>query len=342
MDNEKRSFDSASTITDGKAIPVPTAAPQSLFKRLALQIFPKTGSGSGRSNCFTGLSTNSSSQTLANKLATLDSAQEKDSEAANVTVGFKLDAVQARLPLEGYYAIQTTSKGYYLMRKEMVNQRSIPLFDMIFGKDSLRDISAVPAATLADYDNFTLGIFVLWIRNRDSRSMIYDHLFEEKVCTREDRVETLDLMMKLLFFADRYSLHEFQDDLLELFIEISKEDSSPLDTVHVLKFHNQLSRNSKIRAFLIDIVAFTIKEIEDSRKYRRKAALNCDLSFNKRESLVELRRLLHGGKIPFPYRKLSDPRDAPSCYYHHHGREEECPHKTVPSSLVSETCREKA
>lgn len=228
------------------------------------------------------------------------------------------------------------------MRKEMVNQRSIPLFDMIFGKDSLRDISAVPAATLADYDNFTLGIFVLWIRNRDSRSMIYDHLFEEKVCTREDRVETLDLMMKLLFFADRYSLHEFQDDLLELFIEISKEDSSPLDTVHVLKFHNQLSRNSKIRAFLIDIVAFTIKEIEDSRKYRRKGALNCDLSFNKRESLVELRRLLHGGKIPFPYRKLSDPRDAPSCYYHHHGREEECPHKTVPSSLVSETCREKA
>lgn len=92
MDNEKRSFDSASTVTDGKATPVPTAAPQSLFKRLALHLFSKGRSGSSKSNCFTGLSTNSSSRTLANKLAILDSARENGSEAANVTVGFKLDA----------------------------------------------------------------------------------------------------------------------------------------------------------------------------------------------------------------------------------------------------------
>ncbi|TGO44711.1 hypothetical protein BCON_0472g00070 [Botryotinia convoluta] len=343
MDIEKGSFSTASSITDGMATPIPVVARQSCFTRLALRLFPKNRSGSGKSNCFTSLNTNGSSQTLANKLATLKGAQEEESGAANMTVGFKMHDISDKLPLKGHYAIWTASKGYWLMEKKMIHPRSRPLFDKVFGKGSLKDIEAIPAAILPDYDNTVFGIFAQWTYDRGSRAMKSDCLFKETVCTREERVQTIDVIMELLFFAEDYKLDEFQDDVLELLINSCKEDKLPLDVSHAYECHNRTTHNSKIRAFFIDFVVFIIQEIDGSGNWRgKRAALNCGLSLNKRGTLLELCHLLEGGNIRHPYGMISDPRDAPSCVYHHHGRGEKCPHETLARSFVSKICKGKA
>ncbi|TGO20289.1 hypothetical protein BPAE_0314g00110 [Botrytis paeoniae] len=334
MDIEKVSFSSASSITDGMATPMPEVARQSRFTRLALRLFSKTRSCAGQSNCFTGLYTNGSSQSLANKLATFEGAQEKESGAANLTVSFEVQNISDNLPLKDHYAIQMAN-GYWLIQKESVNRRSRPLFDMIFGKDSLKDISAVSAATLPNYQKIVLGIFVEWTDARGSRSMKSDNLFKEKVCTREERVQTIDIIMELLSFAEEYNLHEFQDDILELLVNSCKEDDLPLDVSHVQECHNRTTQDSKIRAFFIDFVVYIIQEIDGSGNLRgKKAALNCAISLNKRRTLLELYNLLEGGNIRHPYGMVSDPRDAPSCVYHHHGSEGKCPYETFAMSLV--------
>ncbi|TGO40537.1 hypothetical protein BHYA_0035g00110 [Botrytis hyacinthi] len=339
----KGSLSTCSIITEGMATPPPLFPRQSCFTRLALRLFPKTRSGASMSNCFTGLSTNRSSQSLANKLATLEGGQEKESEAANVTtIGIEFYGFPGRGPYKDHYAIKTTSNGYLVLKKEWVHGQGRPLLDKIFGKDSLQDINAYPAATLPDYEVTVLGLFVEWTYNRSSRSVKTDRMFKKKVCTRQQRVYTIDIIMELLFFAEQYTLHEFQDDVLELLINSCKEDDLPLDVAHAYKCHDRTTPDSKTRAFFIDFVAFIIQEIDTSRNWKaKKAALNCDLSFNTRKTLVESLHSLEGGKIRSSRGKLSDPRDAPVCVYHYHGQRENCPHKTLADSSVSELLNEK-
>lgn len=240
-------------------------------------------------------------------------------------------------PYKDHYAIKTTSYGYLVLKKEWVHGQGRPVLDKIFGENSLQDINAYPAATLPDYDVFVLEMLVAWTYNRGTRSMKTEHMFKKKVCSRQFRVYTIDLIMELLFFAEQYALHELQDDVLELLINSCKEDDLPLDVAHAYKCHDRTMPNSKIRAFFIDFVAFIIQEVDTSRNWKaKKVALNCDLTFNKRKTLVELLHSLEGGKIRSSRGKLSDPRDAPVCVYHYHGQRENCPHKTLADSSVSE------
>ncbi|KAF5875775.1 uncharacterized protein Bfra_011537 [Botrytis fragariae] len=336
MDIEKVSFSSASSITDVEAVPIPVVARQSYFKRLVLRLFPNALSGSGKSNCFS-LHDNGSSQSLANKLFTLKAAQEKASAATPRRIVFQMFDAPGKLPLSGHYAIQTKGEAYFLIRKELVLRRSRPLFDKVFGKGSLKDCNAFPAAILPDFDNDALGVFVEWTYDRGIRTMQSDDTFEEEVSPRQKSLNMIDFFMEILLFADRYSLDEFQDDFLELFMQSLKKDRSPLDIVHVRRFHERVSQDSKIRVFLVDLIAFIIQEIDAAGKLKEKsAALNCDLSNNKREILVELLHLLGGGKIRPPHGKFSDPRDAPSCVYHHHGSREKCPQIILACSFISE------
>ncbi|KAF7867124.1 uncharacterized protein EAF02_009910 [Botrytis sinoallii] len=336
MDIEKVSFSTASNITDGKATPVPVVARQSWFKRLALRLFPKTRSGAGMSNCF-GSHNNSSSQSLANKLVTLKAAQEKVLATPPDLIVFQKFDAPGKFPILGHYAIQTKDEAYYLIRKELIHQRSRPLFDKVFGKGSLKDISAFPAAILPDFGNLPLGVFVEWTYDRGIRSMqsIGDRDPDEEELSPLEKIAFIDYFTKILFFANRYSLYEFQDDFLELFIHYLKDDTSPMDIVHIRRFHKQLSQDSKIRVFLVNWVAFIIQEIDASGNLnRRDAGLHCALAFNKRDTLVELLHLLEGDKIRPPHGKFSDPRYAPGCVYHHHGSGEKCPHRISAVSFV--------
>ncbi|KAF7957252.1 hypothetical protein EAE96_002839 [Botrytis aclada] len=343
MEFEKGSTSSASSISDGKTSSTPDVTRPSYFNRLALRLFPKTRGGFGKSNCFTGLDTNSSTQSLASSLATVYGAEEKVSGAANTKVGFNITQVHYKLPRKGYYSVQT-GEGYLDIPECMFNQQSRPLFDMIFGKDSLKDINAVPAAILPKYNKIILGIFAEWTRSCASKPMISGNMFHEVVCTRKERVQTVGVIMELLFFAEEYNVHEFQDEILELFINTCKEDNLPLDVSHVKACHKRTTQNSKIRAFFIDFMLFIIQNMDHPGVSRvRETVLNCDLSFKNEKVLVGLLRSLSGGKIGSSVGgKLPDPRDAPSCVYHHHGRDENCPHKVFASSSVFEIHEEKA
>ncbi|KAF7917096.1 hypothetical protein EAE99_009425 [Botrytis elliptica] len=335
MDIEKVSFSTASSITDGKVTPVPVVARQSWFKRLALRLFPKTQSGAGMSNCF-GSHNNSSSQSLENKLVTLKAAQEKVLAAPPDIIVFQKFDAPGKFPISGHYAIQTKDEAYYLIRKELIHQRSRPLFDKVFGKGSLKDISAFPAAILPDFGNLPLGVFVEWTYDRGIRFMqSIEDPDEEVATTLEEKIEHIDYFTKILFFADRYSLYEFQDNFLELFIHYLKDDTAPMDIVDIRRCHKQLSQDSKIRVFLVDWVAFIIQEIDASGNLnRRDAGLHCALAFNTRNNLVELLHLLEGDKIRPPHGKFSDPRYAPGCVYHQHGSGEKCPHIISAVSFV--------
>ncbi|KAF7910332.1 uncharacterized protein EAE98_012148 [Botrytis deweyae] len=343
IDIEKISFGTASSITDGKATPVPVVARQSWFRRLALRLFPKTRSGAGMSNCF-GSHNNSSSQSLENKLVTLKAAQEKALAApADVIVFQKFDA-PGKFPISGHYAIQTKDEAYYLIRKELIHQRSRPLFDKVFGKGSLKDISAFPAAILPDFGNLPLGVFVEWTYDRGTRFIqSIEDSENEHECSPHDQSEFINCFTEILLFADRYSLHEFQDDFLEIFIYLLKMDTSPINIVHIRRFHKQLSQDSKIRVFLVDLVAFIIQEIDASGNLNSKnTALNCALASNKRYTLVELLALLEGDNIRPPHGKFSDPQYAPGCVYHHHGSGEKCPHRISAVSFLEKFIKKEA
>ncbi|TGO11853.1 hypothetical protein BTUL_0100g00320 [Botrytis tulipae] len=342
MDIEKASFSSASSIADGKATPVPVVARQSWFKRLVLRLFPNDRSGSGKSKCFV-LHDSNSSQFLAHTLNTLKAVQEQTSAATLRDISFRMFDTPGKLPISGHYAIQTKDEEYFLIRKELVLRGSRPLFDKVFGKGSLKDSSAFPAAILPDFGNFILGIFVEWTYDRGIRWMQSDDTSDKEISPREANLEIIHFFMEILFFADRYSLGEFQDDFLELFIQLLKDDISPLDINHVRRFHRRISQDSKIRVFLVDWVAFIIQEIDASGKLKGKnAALNGDLSLNKRETLVELLHLLEGGKIRPPHGKFPDPRDAPSCVYHHHGSGQKCRQRVLAGSFMPKDFKVKA
>ncbi|KAF7885370.1 uncharacterized protein EAF01_011435 [Botrytis porri] len=329
-DIEKDSFSSASSFTDEKATPGPVVAPKFCFSRLALRLFPKSRSGSSKSNCFAGFNANGSSQSLPNRLATSKGVQEKESGAASVTVGLIFSDFPSIAPFKDHYAIKTTSNTHLILEKDWVHGQAKPLLDIVFGKDSFQDNSAYPAAILPDYDLTVLAMFVQWINDCAHRSMNTHHMFKERVCTRQERVQTIDIIMEILFFAEQYALHEFQDDILEVLISSCKEDNLPLDVSHAYNCHERTTPNSKTRAFFIDLVAFIIQEIDTSRNgKKKKATLNCDLSSNNKKTLVKLIQLLEGSKIRSSRGKLSDPRDAPVCVYHYHGDKEECPHKAL-------------
>ncbi|KAF7926026.1 uncharacterized protein EAE97_010326 [Botrytis byssoidea] len=319
MDIEKVSFSSASSITDGKATPVPVVARQSRFKRLVLRLFSNSRSGSGKRKCF-GLHNSSSPQFLAHTLNTLKAVQDQTSAATPRDFSFQM------------------------FENDLVLPQSRPFFDKAFGKGSLKDSSAFPAAVLPEFGNITLGIFVEWTYDRGIRLMQSDDdTSDEENSSREAIRGTIHLFMEILFFADRYSLGEFQDDFLELFIQLLRDDNSPLNIYHVRRFHRRTSQDSNIRVFLVDWVAFIIQEIDASGKLKGKSsALNGDLSLNKRETLVELLHLLEGGKIRPPHGKFPDPRDAPSCIYHHHSSGQKCRQRVLAGSFMSKDFKVKA
>ncbi|TGO68889.1 hypothetical protein BOTNAR_0018g00110 [Botryotinia narcissicola] len=343
MDTEKVSFSSVSSIADGKATPVPVVAHQSWFKRLVLRLFSnaRSGSGKGKSKSF-GLHNSSSSQCLAHTLNTLKVIQEQTSAAAPRDFSFRI--TPDKLPISVHYAIQTKDEEYFLIRKELVLRRSRPFFNKIFGKGSLKDSSAFPAAILLDFGNIILGIFVEWTYDRGIRLMQSDDdTSDEENSPREAIRGIIHLFMEIIFFADRYSLGEFQDDFLELFIQLLKDDNSPLDIYHVRRFHRRISQDSKIRVFLVDWVAFIIQEIDASGKSKRKnSALNGYLSLNKRETLIKLLHLLEGGKIRPPHGNFPDPRNAPSCVYHHHGSGKKCRQRVLAGSFMQKDFKVKA
>ncbi|KAJ8064289.1 hypothetical protein OCU04_006635 [Sclerotinia nivalis] len=73
-------------------------------------------------------------------------AQEKVSTAAHMMINFKLMDFKGSLPAPGYHAVWMQLNRYMMLHTGYVEQ-SRGLFERVFGKGSLKDITAVPAAT---------------------------------------------------------------------------------------------------------------------------------------------------------------------------------------------------
>ncbi|KAI9646423.1 hypothetical protein NHQ30_004415 [Ciborinia camelliae] len=293
---------------------------------------------SGDSNS-SGVNTPATATSLANRLATLKDAQEKASGAAHVMVNFKWDPTPIdTLPMPGFYTILIERNESYMALDFQWVERQRKLYEKVFGKDSLKkeDMAGLPSATLRDVDMEIFGMFVFWTQIRGSKLLQYEEIFiNAQICTREDRFNAIGTMMDLLFFAERFSLDEFQDEVLRLFIDTCKEDESPLNIIHAQQCHENTSRNSKTRAFFIDFIAFIIQEIKTAGHWKDKeAALNCDLSSCSPEDLAGLLDMLKGRSIRTSDGHLLDPRQAPKCTYHQHGPKKACPHKCFLLGLV--------
>ncbi|KAF7903883.1 hypothetical protein EAF00_001217 [Botryotinia globosa] len=290
--------------------------------------------GSGKSKCL-GLHNSGSSQFLAHTLNTLKAVQEQTSAATPRDIYFRMFDTPGKPSVSGHYVIQTKDE------KQLVLRRSRPSFDKVFGKGSLKDCSAFPAAILPDFGNLILGIFVEWTYDRGIRLMQSDdESSDEENSSREAILERIDLFMEMLFFpTDTLSVNSKM-----IFSNYSSTIGyKPLDINHVRRFHRRISQDSRIRVFLVDWVAFIIQEIDALGKLKGKnAALNGDLSLNNRETLVELLHLLGGGKIRPPHGKFPDPRDAPSCVYHHHGSGQKCRRRVLAGSFMPKDFKVKA
>ncbi|KAF7875235.1 hypothetical protein EAF04_002407 [Stromatinia cepivora] len=189
------------------------------------------------------------------------------------------------------------------------------------------------AATLRDVDENVFGMFVMWTYNRANQNLQTQDLFNQQICTLDDRLRAIDIMMELLFFAEKYFFDEFQDEILQLLIDACKEDESPLCNFHARKCHENTSPESKTRAFFIDFVAFILQKIDTKGNWReRKVALNCNLAQSCEETLINLLDLLEGSSIGNSDKKLSDPREAPEYAYHQHGPRKACPHESPSNS----------
>lgn len=243
------------------------------------------------------------------------------------------------LPRPGYYAIRVESKPGHLLVHFRDVEKERGLFDQVFGKGSLRDIKAVPAAILYDFDKKVLGMFVLWTRYRGSRRLEPQDLFDAQI-TREDRLRAIDTMLQLLFFAEKYVLDEFQDEVLRLLIDACKEEDMILDSSHVRQCLNHTSQASTTRFFCRDLLAFHRQELQrEEIQNVKKVASASDLADNHEGVLTDLLDQLGGSEYRTPEKRLSDPREAPECTYHQHGSQKPCPYMSSDYSNIRRNLR---
>lgn len=226
------------------------------------------------------------------------------------------------------YIIAVGSKPEYCILSKSCIRKQRKMYEKVFGQDVLanflKDPSKFPAAVLPSDDPNAFGMFMGWTCVYRSARLDMTNLFDMQSCTREERLHTINTLLGLIFFADKYSLDEFQDEILRLLIETTKEDKSPLGIYHVRQVHEKTSMKSKTRRFMIDFLAYIVQELDDVFQ----TSVNCDLAQASEKLLVDLLDLLEGGEIRDSDGEVSDPREATNCVYHQHNSDEKCPHES--------------
>ncbi|ESZ91168.1 hypothetical protein SBOR_8455 [Sclerotinia borealis F-4128] len=299
---------------------------QSLANRLAA-ITVSQAPISSTDSTWDGVKTPDTAQSTSNKLA-----EDERSAAAYMMSTFSWEKVLSKR--EWDFAIEVGRDGKSWLLRSTLVRKERKLFDKIFGKYGLMDPTKFPAASLLDDDNDVFGMFLTWATARNMKPLNRYKLFQIQNCTREDRLRTIDTLLRLIYFADKYALDVFQDEVLRLLIEATKEERSPLGIYHVRQCHENTSPKSKTRLFLIDLIAFIVQENESERPWEeRKTSVDCDLAQSNEELLVDLLDLLEGREIRASDGHVTDPREALDCVYHQYGSGEECPRDVCDSVI---------
>ncbi|KAJ8064290.1 hypothetical protein OCU04_006636 [Sclerotinia nivalis] len=173
-------------------------------------------------------------------------------------------------------------------------------------------------------------MFIGWAYNGANQNLQTQDLFNQQICTLDDRLRAI---WSFLFFAEKYSFDELQDEILQLLIDACKKDESPLCILHARKCHENTSPKSKTRVFFIGFIAFVLQKLDTKGNWReREVALNCDLAQSSEEILVDLLDLPEGSSIRNWDKKLSGPHEASACTHHQHGPKKACPQKSPKNS----------
>ncbi|KAI9646422.1 hypothetical protein NHQ30_004414 [Ciborinia camelliae] len=271
-----------------------------------------------------GARTPNTVKSFTNMLEGIENIQEPSANSC-MTFDFTPETWYGTLPHPGHFAILCSGE-YYLVRKELVEERA-DIFNKIFPEDTWKDITAVPAASLPDLHIDIFSMFIEWCRYkpRGSQALEFDRFFESQPATREERLQTIDTLLNICFFAEKYGIAEFQDETLRLFINSCKEVGSPLGLYHMRRIYDETAPTSKTRLFAINFIAYIVQVMNSERETGKPSVLACELGQCNEELLVDMLDLLEGGRVRDADGEMADQREAPECEYHQHGPGETCP-----------------
>lgn len=143
--------------------------------------------------------------------------------------------------------------------------------------------------------------------------------------------------VNLFSFAKKYLLVALADKTMETLMRVLIKNNWLPRTADMQLAYKTTFENSKMRHFMSAIFGFvllTFKDSEDHPAWNETKMI--ELSFNCKELWTDAFRLLRGQSGT----KLVDPRKMPSCNYHQHATQEECPYAetvTITSPASSST-----
>ncbi|KAI9646441.1 hypothetical protein NHQ30_004433 [Ciborinia camelliae] len=216
------------------------------------------------------------------------------------------------------------------IHSKLLRRKTRGYFEQVFGKGTLKlSPPESPCAHLPDDDWYTVGMFSLWTRRRSLTSSD-KFVHKKETCSKEERLDILEKVFNLNLFSEKYQITELQDDALTLFIQLCREEDSPLKIAHIKKCYEHTAEKSKFREFLKALLFYVLSRPLETEAYNKMGwdlteIINMDKTRKDTKLEEEVMGLMSIATGQFP--DFPDPRNAPACEFHQHGKEEGCPYQ---------------
>ncbi|KAI9054889.1 hypothetical protein LZ554_002033 [Drepanopeziza brunnea f. sp. 'monogermtubi'] len=185
----------------------------------------------------------------------------------------------------------------------------VPFFKAMF-KGNFKE-AATQTATLPEDDPLAFELFLGW-------------LYRETV----DEISDATLyLIKLFGFAEKYTVVTLMDNTMDVLVVALKEKNLLFLQFHMEEIYQITHESSKMRVFASRCFAFALMTCQDTGVWSTTTLMSMTSTHRYEivvDSLTLIPSLTLQGIGLFP-----DPRLAPLCDYHQHGKDEVCPYTKV-------------
>ncbi|EKD18615.1 uncharacterized protein L3040_002041 [Drepanopeziza brunnea f. sp. 'multigermtubi'] len=185
----------------------------------------------------------------------------------------------------------------------------VPFFKAMF-KGNFKE-AATQTATLPEDDPLAFELFLGWV-------------YRDTV----NKLSHMTPYLKLFGFAEKYTVVTLMDNTMDALVAAFKEKNYLFHQVYMEEIYQITHESSKMRVFASRCFAFALMTCPDTGIWSTTTLMSMT-STHRDEILVDSLRLIRALK---PENKISlfpDPRSAPLCDYHQHGKDEVCPYIKV-------------